>query len=113
MMKPIRVLIPVVGDFAGLKAVREVGRYLAAHHASVTAFYLSNVERYLFGIAGDWQRFYMNVAILPYDSESLFIRSTLGAPFGNASLLCPIGVLMNAFGEGKIVSYEGVISMSN
>ena len=42
------LVIPVVGDFAGPKAIREVGHYLASHDTTVTAFYLSNVERYLF-----------------------------------------------------------------
>ncbi len=41
-------IVPVVGNFAGPKALRAVGRYLNEHHATVSAFYTSNVEMYLF-----------------------------------------------------------------
>jgi hypothetical protein len=108
------LVIPVVGDFAGSKAVREVGRYLTAHHATVTAFYLSNVERYLFDGQNAWRRFYVNVAVLPYDRRSLFIRAVLNGPeLQSFSLLCPIDDLMRAFGEGQIGSYEDVIALSH
>ena len=40
---------------------------------SVSAFYVSNVEQYLFG-DGQAQAFYENVATLPMDSSSVFIR---------------------------------------
>src|SRR5262249_18570484 len=42
------LLVPVVGDFGGDKALRAVGRYLTAHAATVNYFYTSNVEQYLF-----------------------------------------------------------------
>jgi hypothetical protein len=38
----------------------------------VTAFYVSNVERYLVG--PQWQSFFSNVATLPVDASSVFIR---------------------------------------
>ena len=41
-------IVPIVGNFAGPKALRAVGAYLTAHGATVTAFYTSNVEQYLF-----------------------------------------------------------------
>src|SRR5215831_13562330 len=37
------LLIPIVGDFAGSKALRSVARYVRDHGASVTTFYTSNV----------------------------------------------------------------------
>ena len=40
------LVIPVVGDFAGPKAIRAVGTYLKEHGGRVSAFYLSNVEQY-------------------------------------------------------------------
>jgi hypothetical protein len=117
------LLVPVVGDFAGPRAIREIGRYLHAHNAPVTAFYLSNVERYLFEDISTWRKFYINVAILPYDSNSQFIRAVLNGAgflrssrrfgFGSVSLLCPIADLMKAFSEGRINYYEDVIEMSN
>jgi hypothetical protein len=107
------LVVPVTGNFAGPKAVREVGRYLAAHHAPVTAFYLSNVERYLFEQIGSWQRFYVNVAVLPYDSQSMFIRSVLSGTYRSSSVLSTIDGVMNAFGEGKIVTYDDILALSN
>ena len=65
------LLIPVVGDFAGSKAVRDVGRYLAAHHGSD---YLS-----IRALSFRWYRYSgssVNVAICLMTS-TLFIRSVL------------------------------------
>ena len=75
------LLVPVVGNFAGPKAIRSVGRYLKEKGATVSAFYLSNVEMYL---EQDriWGAFCANVATLPLDETSTFIRSLRGARFG-------------------------------
>jgi len=77
------MIIPLVGDFAGPKAIRKVGEYVAEHNAIVSAFYLSNVEYYLAPQGGGndqtLQRFYANAAALPMDSSSLFIRF-VGSP---------------------------------
>jgi hypothetical protein len=76
------LVIPVVGDFAGPKSIRTVGAYLKMHGSTVGAFYLSNVEQYLEG--NKWAAFCRNVAALPLDASSTFIRSTSGrgAAFG-------------------------------
>jgi hypothetical protein len=68
------LLVPVVGNFGGPKAIRAVGKYLKDRGASVSAFYLSNVEQYL---RQDliWENFCANVATLPLDDSSTFIRS--------------------------------------
>ncbi len=68
------LIVPVVGDFAGSKAIRAVGRYLKARSAFVSAFYLSNVEEYLVPDMV-WREFCANVATLPLDETSTFIRS--------------------------------------
>jgi hypothetical protein len=43
----------------------------------VSAFYLSNVEQFLFQ-DGKWNRFCASVATLPIDETSMFIRSGSG-----------------------------------
>jgi hypothetical protein len=121
------LIVPVVGDFAGPKALRDVAAYLRERGASVTAFYTSNVEQYLFR-GDEWQRFYSNVAALPIGGGSTFIR----AYFNNAgrggfqfaplppvpptprsvTLLNPIAVLLTAFGEGRIQRYLDVVELS-
>ena len=75
------LLVPVVGNFAGPKAIRAVGRYLKDRGAMVSAFYLSNVEMYLMqdGLMGSFCR---NVATLPLDETSSFIRSARGGRYG-------------------------------
>ena len=69
------LVVPLVGDFGGRKSIREVGTYLKAHGATVSAFYLSNVEDYLYQ-DGKWPAFCRNVATLPLDTSSTFIRTT-------------------------------------
>jgi hypothetical protein len=68
------LIVPVVGNFGGPKALRAVGQYIREHGAVVSAFYLSNVEQYL---QQDqlWGQFCANVATMPLDETSAFIRS--------------------------------------
>ena len=76
-MENRNLIVPIVGDFAGPKALRAVGAYLKEHGATVTAFYVSNVEMYL-ERNGVWSAFCANVAALPLDSASTFIRPSSG-----------------------------------
>jgi hypothetical protein len=71
------LIVPVVGNFAGPTALRSVGRYLREHGTVVSAFYVSNVEQYLFQ-DGLFEAFAGNVATLPIDDRSTFIRSVSG-----------------------------------
>jgi hypothetical protein len=72
-METHNLIVPVVGDFAGPKALRAVGSFLKDHGVTVTAFYVSNVEDYL-QRNGVWLKFCANVAALPLESDSVFIR---------------------------------------
>ena len=71
------LVIPVVGDFGGNKAIRGVATYLKSIDAMVSAFYLSNVEQFL-GQGGKWRTFCASTATLPLDDTSFFIRSGRG-----------------------------------
>jgi hypothetical protein len=75
------LLVPVVGNFAGPKALRAVGDYIRTKGATVSAFYLSNVEQYLYQDR-IWGNFCRNVATFPLESSSTFIRSVRGAGGG-------------------------------
>jgi hypothetical protein len=65
-------IVPVVGDFAGGTALRAIGRHLASQGIAVSAFYTSNVEVYL---GAGVPRFEANVAALPSDARSVFVRT--------------------------------------
>jgi len=67
-------IIPVEGDFAGAKALASVANYLRQHHYTVSAFYTSNVEEYLYD-GKVFGRFEANVAQLPLSDHSVFIRA--------------------------------------
>jgi len=66
-------IVPVVGDFAGDKALRAIGKYLREHDDAVAAFYTSNVESYLRGDAS--RRFAANVSELPITPRSALVRT--------------------------------------
>lgn len=66
------LIIPVVGDFAGKKALRAIGDFVRQHGAIVNVFYASNVVMWL--PSGDIrQAFCANVAAMPLDESSLFV----------------------------------------
>jgi hypothetical protein len=116
------LLIPLVGDFAGPKAIRAVASYLNEHHAPVTAFYTSNVERYLFEAdEKTWKTFYANVGQLPLDSMSTFIRAILiPRPYSNRrrlairsnTFICSIQDLLKAVQSGEITMYDELNGLS-
>jgi len=70
-MQEKNLIVPVVGDFAGPKAIKAVGQYLRQHQATVRVFYISNVEDYL---SGNWSDYRANLASLPLEPTGLFIR---------------------------------------
>ena len=115
------LIVPLVGDFGGDKALRSVAKYLKDNRATVTVFYTSNVEQYLF--QGDaWRGFFANVGELPVDSSSTFLRAVFNmggmqlqsVPWGarSVTLRASIAESVKAFNEGAIQSYFDVIRMS-
>jgi hypothetical protein len=116
-------IVPLVGNFSGPKALRAVGSYLRRHGATVSAFYTSNVEMYLFQQDDDWKKFYGNVAALPLGDGSTFIRSVSNRGFrfqfrgggaGRASTrLSSMADLVRDYDAGRIDGYYDVIAMSH
>ncbi len=76
------LIIPVVGDFGGSKALAAIGDYLRKHNLTVTAYYLSNVEQYLFD-GSSFEAFARNVKRLPLTEKSLFIRAVFNMRFSH------------------------------
>ncbi len=71
------LLVPVIGNFAGGKAIRAIGQYLKTNGVPVSVFYVSNVEEYL-QQDGLWPDFCANITTLPLNDASVFIRSVRG-----------------------------------
>jgi hypothetical protein len=131
-------IVPIVGDFAGPKALRSVGDWARRHRANITTLYTSNVEQYLFS-NGVWREYYDNVASMPIDDTSTFIRAFFpsttasggiilrptdppqffggvpGAGGGfipSSSLICRVQDLLDAIESGAIGGYLDVITFS-
>jgi hypothetical protein len=114
------LIVPIVGDFAGGKAIRMLAEYLKDHGATVTAFYVSNVEQYLFDQNDDWMKFYANAGMLPLDSTSTFIRSWFSGAFvggrnviRSTSALSPMQAAVEAFNNGTLRTYRDILDMSD
>ena len=110
------LLVPIVGDFAGDKALPDVAQYLREHALGVAAFYVSNVEVYLFNQPPAWQRFYAHIAALPMDERSVVIRS-YNLPAGSqatrirlATVLDSLQDVARAVNDGAIKSYADLIA---
>jgi len=67
-------IIPVVGDFAGPKALASIGEYLRRNGITLRVFYTSNVEQFLFR-NGVFEAFAANVKKLPFDGNSVIVRA--------------------------------------
>ncbi len=116
------LIVPVIGDFAGEKAVRAVGTYLKRHGAIVSVVYTSNVEQYLFQSPDAWRRYYDNVATLPTNVRSTFLRAVFNYGAYNFSsgvrrtrsvtMLSSIEELLSAYRDGRIQGYWDVINLS-
>jgi hypothetical protein len=116
-MQRKNLIVPLVGDFAGPAVIRNIGRYLKERDATVGVFYISNVETYL--DEPQKQAFYANVAALPVDSSSMFIRFILGNParalpwwkpgMSNVSTIAPMTDLIRAVQSGQRPNYQQIV----
>lgn len=103
------LIVPVVGDFAGPKALRSIGKYLRDRGAVVSTFYTSNVESILFQ-EGGWRGFYSNVRELPMDGRSLFVRWLPGTVYGQA--LGSMTDLLAALSAGTLQNRDDLVRLS-
>lgn len=97
-------IVPLVGDFAGPKAIRGVGRYVRERGGVVSAFYVSNVEQYL-RLFRVWAAFCANAQSLPVDDSSTLIRAGRGGRVARGNTLLaetvPIANEMRNCGQGR------------
>jgi hypothetical protein len=102
------LIVAVSGDFGGPKAIRAIGAWLKEQGGVVSAFYVSNVEQYLFQ-DGKADAFYANVATLPVTPKSVFIRPYSMRRYGRGydtggpiRSLCPIEAFLRTVAAGKV-----------
>ena len=110
------LIVPIVGNFGGPGAIREIARYLRAQGETVSVFYTSNVERYLFR-DGLWDDFAANIATLPIDRSSTIVRACFDScsAAGDSravTLLDSMSDLLAAVSAGRARTYWDVLSRS-
>jgi hypothetical protein len=109
------LVIPIVGDLSGSRALAGIGSRLRQRDQRLSAFYASNVEFYLFG-DGRFGQFVNNVGGMPRADHAVIIRSVFGrfSGYGGGSSqhLQPLTELVNGFAKGQIRSYGELVSLS-
>ncbi|MDM7997083.1 MAG: hypothetical protein QUT30_15535 [Acidobacteriota bacterium] len=118
-MQRRNLIIPIVGDFAGKKALASVAAYLREHKLTVSVFYVSNVEIVLldWGSVEQFSDFVKNVKKLPANNQTLLIRSTFSYYGHPASLpgyqfctfLQTLSGYLRDFNAGRYRSYMDLI----
>jgi hypothetical protein len=118
-MQRKNLFVPLVGDFAGPAAIRNIAKYLKEHNANVSAFYASNVETYL--DERQMRDFYANLLDLPTDSTTTVIRFvdrnrasvmpwwTPGLEY--LQLISPMSDLVNLASRGTLPANSEVIRL--
>jgi hypothetical protein len=112
-------LVPIVGNFAGPKAFKNVAAFLKKNGLMVSAFYTSNVEYYLFE-NGQWRAYIENVRELPIADDAVFIRAyfaNAGGPHPQAvpghrstTLVSSMKDFLRDVGVGRVRSYWDLVT---
>ncbi|MEW5976600.1 MAG: hypothetical protein AB1898_12430 [Acidobacteriota bacterium] len=106
------LIVPVVGDFAGTKTLKAIGKYLEEIGETLSVFYVSNVEFYLIQ-NGVFRQYGENIKALPIDDNSLFIRAYFRFPhperlpgYISATLLQRVASFLELLNAGRYHSYQ-------
>ena len=115
------LVVPVVGNLAGDKAMQEIARFLRERGDSVSAVYASNAEQYIMrdGLFAKWAE---NLIRLPRTSRSVIIRSYFGrqwnGPHPNAQpghfstqMLQRIDAFAREWERGAITDYWALVTL--
>ncbi|HWP84664.1 MAG TPA: hypothetical protein VNN17_05710 [Terriglobia bacterium] len=109
-------IIPVVGDLAGPHALAAIGGWMRRRKEPLAAFYVSNVEDYLFR-DGKFSRYVRNLSALPHNDRSVLIRSIFGRlatpralpGYYTASVAQPLAQFLAAYSAGEYLSYYDLL----
>ncbi|MBK8315410.1 MAG: hypothetical protein IPL01_15900 [Acidobacteria bacterium] len=114
------LVIPVVGNLAGERALKNIATFLKDKGITVSALYTSNVEFYLMR-GDDFDRFARSVASLPRDERSVIIRSYFNGTWGyqhpqsvsgyySTQLMQTMESFVKEYMAGGYQSYSDIIS---
>ena len=116
------LIVPVVGDVSGPKAMRAIASDIKARGLRVSAFYISNVEYYLFP-PKTFGAYAENMKHFPYDERSTIIRSVFPSGgsrslrqalpgYYSVSLTQPFSVMLADLAAGKYPTYRELVNAS-
>jgi hypothetical protein len=106
------LVIPVIGDLSGSRALAAIGELLARKKLRVSALYASNVEFYLYS-DGRFEAFAANLGRLPRADHSVVIRSVFGRfgwpRGGSVSQVQDVGEILAGLAKGRYRYYEELV----
>jgi hypothetical protein len=109
-------VIPVVGNLAGDRALASIARLMNERGERLSAFYVSNVELYLWQ-DGAFSQFMANLARLPSEPRSVVIRAVFGTTidesvpgYYSTSVVQPVADLLRGHQQGRYRSYWSIIT---
>jgi hypothetical protein len=108
-------IVPVVGDLSGPKAVREIGVVLREMGLELSAFYVSNVEFYLWR-EGGFARWVANLSTIPSTPNAVVIKSYFPGFRRRLPSALPgyfatqILQSVDSLEQGRFESYEDVVT---
>lgn len=117
------LVVPVVGDVSGRRAMAAIAAEIRTRGESLSAFYISNVEYYLFN-DGRFAAYVENLKRFPRSATSTIIRSVFpsGFPmplpqsvpgFYSTSLVQPLGTMLADLAAGKYYNYRDLVYASS
>ena len=116
------LIVPVVGDVSGARAMRAIAADITARGLHLSAFYISNVEYYLFPDKS-FGRYADNVKLLPHDERSVIVRSVFPSGgsrnlpqavpgFYSTSLVQPFDAMLADLNAGNYKTYRDLVQAS-
>jgi hypothetical protein len=116
------LVIPVVGDVSGSRAMAAIAAEMSTRHEPLSAFYISNVEYYLFA-DGRFGAFVENLKRMPATDRSTMIRSVFPSGYRgslpqwlpgyySASLAQPLQQMLADLAAGRYRSYTDLVIAS-
>ena len=101
-------VIPVVGDVAGPHAMRAIGAAIRSRREAISAFYISNVENYLFR-DNAFPAYADNLSRLPLNQRSVIIRSIFMGSGQSVSFVQPLEGMVESIARGRYTSYGDIV----